>query len=139
MGEGHSLSPPPPPRFRSPFQQATDVLRELLPAELAEVMRFVDKVRAARGAVADPDLVSRVLGEILRLFPGYRDTSGVPVSLVRVAFPDVPKALLDRALLAAEERGLLRLVAAGFPAPFVEPSAGVPTARGLLYFIAPGR
>ncbi|MDI3291864.1 hypothetical protein [Polyangium sp. 15x6] len=114
-------------------------MRELFPAELAEVMCFVDKVRAARGAAADPDLVSRVLGELLRLLPSYRDTPGVPVSLVRVAFPQVPKALLDRALLAAEERGLLRLVAADFPAHFVEPSAGVPTARGLLYFIAPAR
>ncbi|MDI1484486.1 hypothetical protein [Polyangium sp. y55x31] len=139
VGEGRSSSRPPPPRFRTPFQQAIDVLRELFPCELAEVMRFVDKIRAARGAAADPDLVSRVLGELLRLLPSYRDTPGVPVSLVRVACPEVPRTLLDRALLTAEERGLLRLVAADFPAAFVEPSAGVPTARGLLYFIAPAR
>ena len=131
----------PPSRLRAPIQQVIDELRELYPGELADVLRWIARVKSTRGATPDPGLVSLILAELLRLLPLYQGhgMQGVPVSRVRVAFPEVPGPELDRALLDAEARQLLRLLPVELPAAFVEPGAGVATARGLLYFIAPAR
>lgn len=61
----------------------------------------------------------------------------VPISLVRAHFVSVPRGLIDLALFEAEQRHLLRLEMVDLPAPFVEVSAGIPDARGLLYWIVP--
>ena len=138
-------SPPPasttkPARPRPTLQQTADALRELYPSELAEVQRVIDTMRARRGAATDPGVFSLLLAELLRLLPLYPQSPGVPVARLRVAFREVVTGPeLERALLDAEERRLLRLLPVELPAPFVEPGAGIATARGLLYFIAPAR
>lgn len=124
------------PRFRSPMQQALDVLRQLHAVELADVMRDAERRLGMRGQAPDPDVVSRLLAVVLRLNPRYQDGRGVPLSLVRVELPEVDRFVLDRALLQLEERGLIRLVPTSPRAAFVEAAAGIQSPRGLLYFCA---
>ncbi|UQA57068.1 hypothetical protein [Polyangium aurulentum] len=113
-----------------------DVLRRLHVLELADVIRNAQRHLAARGDAPDPDLVSRVLAAVLRLLPRYQHGYGVPLSLLRVEFPRVPRFVLDRALLQMEERGLILLVPVSPRAAFVEAAAGIQNTRGLLYYCA---
>jgi hypothetical protein len=114
----------------------TALCRELYPAELADIERFARGLLAVRGKDADPRLISRVLVTLERLTSSHHPA--VPLPALRVELPDVPRVLLDRALLAAWERGLLRLRPVNLPAPFVEPSAGIPSSKdGLLYYCEP--
>lgn len=120
----------------TPFQQGIEKLGELYPSELADVIRYADKLKGARGAAVNPDLISRLLSELLRLEPSYRHLAGVPVARLRTELSDVVRPELDEALLEAERRNLLRLVPVQLPAAFAEPGSGVPSSRGLLYFVA---
>jgi hypothetical protein len=108
-------------------------MRELHVLELADVIRDAPRRLAARGDAPDPDLVSRVLAAVLRLLPRYQHAYGMPLSLLRVEFPRVPRFVLDRAVLHIEERGLLLLVPVSPRAAFVEAAAGIQSTRGLLY------
>ncbi|TKC94573.1 hypothetical protein [Polyangium fumosum] len=103
--------------------------------ELADVLRYAQRVRAVRGDKPTPELVSHVVDAVGRLFPTHR--AGVPLSLVRAGLPSVPRTLLDKALLEAETRQLLRLEPVKLPAPFVEIGAGIQHEKGLLYFALP--
>jgi len=76
-----------------------------------------------------------MMAMLLRLTPQVRFCPGVPLSVVRVEIWDVARVVLDRALLEAEERGVLRLVAESPGAMFVEAAAGIPSRRGLLYYV----
>jgi len=125
-------------RLMRPIDEARVMLEALYPAELADVMRFAERLRAARGEVPDPDVRTRVLAVLLRLGPEYRLKPGVPLSVVRVELRDVARVVLDRALLEAEERGVVRLVAESPGAAFVEAEAGIRSRRGLLYYCAAG-
>jgi hypothetical protein len=117
-------------------QQLGDALRDLYPAELLEVRRLIDRMRATRGAASDPDLLSLIVAELLRVEPNYKNAPGVPVSYLRATFRDVRGPTLERALRDAEDRRLLRLLPASLPSPFVDPASGIQSSRGLLYFVA---
>ena len=135
------VQPSTPPasgrRPRSLVQQLGDALRDLYPAELLEVRRLIDRMRATRGAASDPDLLSLIVAELLRVEPNYNNAPGVPVSYLRATFRDVPRPTLDQALRDAEERQLLRLLPASLPGAFVDSASGIQSSRGLLYFVAP--
>jgi hypothetical protein len=122
-------------RLKWPISEIVDDLRELTVLELADVQQHVKRIRAARGDRPSPELVSQVLAAVRRLHLTY--AYRVPISLVRAGLVDVPRTLLDLALLDAENRELLRMEPVQLPAPFVEVGAGIPHARGLLYWIVP--
>lgn len=122
-------------RVRSPLREVIDSLHGLSLAELADVFRFVQRVRASRGDRPSPEFVSRLVAVVGRL---YATSHGrVPISLVRAHFAGVPRGLVEQALFDAEGRQLLRLETVELPAPFVEVSAGIQHERGLLYWIVP--
>jgi hypothetical protein len=123
------------PGSRWPITEIVDDLRELNVVELADVQRFVQRIRAARGDRPSPELVSQVLAVVRRLHLTY--AYRVPISLVRAGLVNVPRTLLDLALFEAEGRDNLRMEPVQLPAPFVEVGAGIPHARGLLYWIVP--
>ena len=135
------VQPSTPPasgrRPRSLVQQLGDALRDLYPAELLEVRRLIDRMRATRGAASDPDLLALIVAELLRVVTNYKNAPGVPVSYLRATFRDVPRPTLDQALRDAEERQLLRLLPASLPGAFVDSASGIQSSRGLLYFVAP--
>ena len=122
-------------RPKWPITEIVDDLRELTAVELSDVQQYAKRVRAARGDRPSPELVSQVLAAVRRLHLTY--AYRVPISLVRAGLVDVPRTLLDLALLDAENRELLRMEPVQLPAPFVEVGAGIPHARGLLYWIVP--
>jgi hypothetical protein len=113
----------------------SDSLRGLSLPELADVFRYVQRVRASRGDRPSPEFNSRLVAVIGRLYPAYPDR--VLISLVRAFFATVPRGLVEQALFEAETRHLLRLEPVELPAPFVEIGAGIQDARGLLYWIVP--
>jgi hypothetical protein len=118
-------------------QQLSDALRDLYPAELLEVQRMIERMRATRGAASDPDLILLLVAELLRVVTNYKNAPGVPVSYLRATFRDVPRPTLERALRDAEDRQLLRLLPSSLPSAFVDPASGIQSLRGLLYFVAP--
>ena len=122
-------------RLKWPISDIVDDLRELNVVELADVQTHVKRIRAARGDRPSPELVSQVVAVVARLRKTYPD--GVPISLIRAGLANVPRALLDQALFDAEGRDLLRVEPVKLPSPFVEVGAGIPHARGLLYWIVP--
>lgn len=135
-----NASSPAPVSGRRPKPLVTmlaEDLATLYPDELSEVQRVIERMKAARGIAPDPDFVAQVLAALIRFAPVYKYGSGVPIPTLRAHFRDVPRPSLDRALLDAEERKLLRLVASELPSPFVDPAAGIRSKRGFLYFIAP--
>ncbi|MDC0742951.1 hypothetical protein [Polyangium mundeleinium] len=117
-----------------------DVLRQLRIPELADVLTFAQRVLAARDAAADPEVVSGILAALKRLHPPYKNTSGVPLPILRGALLQVPRATFERALLEAEVQGLVKLVPVAPLAPFVERHASIQDQKPrLLYFCtAPG-
>lgn len=131
----NSAAPPSSGRHRSPLREVSDSLRGLSLPELADVFRYVQRVRASRGDRPSPEFVSRLVAVIGRLYPAYPDR--VPIPLVRAHFATVPRGLVEQALFEAETRHLLRLEPVELPAPFVEIGAGIQDARGLLYWIVP--
>lgn len=110
-------------------------LRELSALELADVEQFVKQVRATRGDRPSPQLVAAVVATVERLNHTY--ANGIPIPIVRACHTNVPRTLLNQALLDAEARAILRLVAVQPRAPFIEVVAGIPDKRGLLYWIVP--
>jgi hypothetical protein len=130
-----SAAPPSSARHRSPLREVSDSLHELSLAELADVFRYVQRVRASRGDLPSPEFVSRVVAVVSRLYATYPER--VPISLARAHFASVPRGLVEQALFEAEKRHLLRLETVELPAPFVEVGAGIPHERGLLYWIVP--
>jgi hypothetical protein len=122
-------------RPKWPITEIVDDLRELTAVELSDVQQYARRVRAARGDQPSPELVSQVLAAVRRLHLTY--AYRVPISLVRAGLVNVPRTLLDLALLDAENRSLLRMEPVQLPAPFVEVGAGIPHERGLLYWIVP--
>ena len=96
---------------------------------------YRQRVRASRGDRPSPEFVSRLVAVVGRLFVTYPDR--VPIPLVRAHFASVPRGLVEQALFEAEARHLLRLETVDLPTPFVEVSAGIQHARGLLYWIVP--
>jgi hypothetical protein len=110
-------------------------LRDLSALELADVERYVEHVRAARGDQPSPRLVSEVVATVERLNKTY--SKGIPIPIVRACHTNIPRALLNRALFEAEARAILRLIAVKPQAPFIEVVAGIPDKRGLLYWIVP--
>ena len=130
----------PPASGRRPrllIHELRDALHELYPAELLEVQRLIDRMRATRGAASDPDLILLLVAELLRVVTNYKNAPGVPVSYLRATFRDVPRPTLDQALRDAEDRHLLRLLPASLPGAFVDSGSGIQSSRGLLYFVAP--
>jgi hypothetical protein len=125
----------PPSRLKWPMTDIVDNLRELTAVELADVEQHVKRIRAARGDRPSPELVSQVLLDVGHLHATY--AYHVPISLIRARHADVPRTLLDLALFDAEGRDILRMEPVELPAPFVEVGAGIPHARGLLYWIVP--
>ncbi len=130
-----ATAPPSSGRHRSPLCEVIDSLRGLSLPELADVFRYVQRVRASRGDRPSPEFVSRLVAVVSRLY--VTNPGCVPISLVRAHFVSVPRGLIDLALFEAEQRHLLRLETVDLPAPFVEVGAGIPDARGLLYWIVP--
>lgn len=122
-------------RVRSPLREVIDCLRGLSLPELADVYRYVQRVRASRGDRPSPEFVSRLIAVVSRLYVAYPDR--VPIALVRAHFFSVPRGLVELALFEAEQRDLLRLEIVELPAPFIEVGAGIPHERGLLYWIVP--
>ena len=122
-------------RPKWPITEIVDDLRELTVLELADVQQFVKRIRATRGDRPSPELVSQVVAVVGRLHVTY--AYRVPLPLIRAGLVNVPRALLDQALFDAEKRDLLRMEPVKLPAPFVEVGAGIPHARGLLYWIVP--
>jgi hypothetical protein len=122
-------------RHRSPLREVIDSLHGLSLSELADVFRYVHRVRASRGDRPSPEFVSRLIAVVSRLSATY--PVRVPISLVRAHFATVPRNLVEQALFEAEARHLLRLETVDLPTPFVEVSAGIQHARGLLYWIVP--
>ena len=122
-------------RPRWPITEIVDDLRELTAVELSDVQQYVKHVRAARGDRPSPELISKVLLDVEHLHATY--AYRVPVSLIRARHTDVPRTLLEQALFDAESRDLLRMEPDNLPSPFVEVGAGIPHARGLLYWIVP--
>lgn len=118
-----------------PTTEIFDELRELTVLELADVQRFVKRIRAARGDRPSPELISRVLVDVAHLHATYAYC--VPISLIRARYADVPQTLLEQALFDAEKRDLLRIEPVQHPAPFIEVDAAIPHERGLLYWIVP--
>ncbi len=131
----NSVPPPSSGRHRSPLREVIDNLHGLSLAELADVFRYVQRVRASRGDRPSPEFVSRLVAVVARLYVAWPDR--VPISLVRSHFATVPRGLVEQALFEAEQRSLLRLETVELPAPFVEVGAGIQHARGLLYWIVP--
>ncbi len=130
-----ALTPSSRSRPRWPITEIAEELRELNLLELADVQQHVKRIRAARGDRPSPDLVSQVVAAVGRLHLTYAYC--VPIPLVRGGLVNVPRALLDKALLEAEARHLLRMEPVKLPAPFVEVGAGIPHERGLLYWVVP--
>jgi hypothetical protein len=122
-------------RLKWPITDFVDDLRDLNVIELDNVRQFVQQIRAARGDRPSPELVSQIVAAVGRLYLTY--AYRVPISLVRAGLASVPRALLDQALFDAEERDILRMEPVKLPSPFVEVGAGIPHARGLLYWIVP--
>lgn len=110
-------------------------LESLYADELSDVGRYIEKIESARGAASDPDLCALILAELIRLAPLYRFGDGVPIARLRVHFSERPRANLRRALLDLEQRGLVRLLPTELRRPFVDRNEGIPSARGLLYFV----
>lgn len=123
------------PGSRWPITEIVDDLRELTVVELADVQQYVKRVRATRGDRPSPELVSQIVASVGRLHLTY--AYRVPLPLIRAGLVNVPRTLLDQALFDAEARGILRMEPVKLPAPFVEVGAGIPHARGLLYWIVP--
>lgn len=130
-----TATPPSSGRHRSPLREVIDSLHGLSLPELADVFRYVQRVRASRGDRPSPEFVSRLVAVVSRLH--VTNPARVPITLVRAHFATVPRNLVEQGLLEAEQRHLLRLEMVDLPAPFVEVSAGIPDARGLLYWIVP--
>ena len=130
-----SSTPGSPSRPKWPITEIIDDLRELTAAELSDVQQYAKHVRAARGDRPSPELISKVLLDVGHLHATY--AYHVPISLIRARHADVPRTLLDLALFDAEDRDLLTMEPVNLPAPFVEVGAGIPHARGLLYWIVP--
>lgn len=118
-----------------PITEIVDDLRELNVLELADVQRFVKRIRAARGDRPSPELVSQVVASVGHLHSTY--AYRVPIPLIRACLASVPRTLIDQAFFHAEALDLLRMEPAKLPAPFVEVNAGIPHERGLLYWIVP--
>ena len=130
-----AAAPPSSGRHRSPLREVIDSLHGLSLAELADVLRYVQRVRASRGDRPSPEFVSRLVAVIYRFYALH--TERVPISIVRAHFASVPRGLVEQALFEAENRDLLRLETVDLPAPFVEVGAGIPHEKGLLYWIVP--
>lgn len=130
-----SSTPEPRSRPKWPITEIIDDLRELSAIELSDVQQYVKHVRAAREDRPSPELISKVLLDVGHLHATY--AYHVPISLIRARHVKVPRTLLDLALFDAEDRDLLRMEPVELPAPFVEVGAGIPHARGLLYWIVP--
>lgn len=122
-------------RLKWPITEIVDELRELTVLELADVQQYVKRIRATRGDRPSPELVSQVVAAVDRLRQTFPER--VPISLIRAGLANVPRALLDQALVEAQTRDLLRVEPVSLPAPFVEVGAGIPHERGLLYWIVP--
>ncbi len=118
-----------------PISAIITELRELSPLELSDVEQFVKQLRATRRDRPSPQLVSAVVATVERLNPTY--TNGIPIPIVRACHTNIPRTLLNQALLEAEARGILRLVTVKPQAPFIEVVAGILDKRGLLYWIRP--
>ncbi len=130
-----SSKPQPSSRPKWTITEIFDELRELTVLELADVQRYIMRVRAARGDRPSPELVSKILVDVAHFHATY--AYHVPISLIRARHADVPRTMLDLALFDAETRDLLRMEPVQLPAPFVEVGAGIPHERGLLYWIVP--
>ncbi len=130
-----AAAPPSSGRHRSPLREVIDSLHGLSLPELADVFRYVQRVRASRGDRPSPEFVSRLVAVVSRLY--VTNPRRMPISLVRAHFASVPRGLVEQALFEAERRHLLRLETVELPAPFVEVGAGIPHERGLLYWIVP--
>ena len=130
-----SSAPGSRPRLSMPISEVLDELRQLNPSELADVQKYVRRIRAARGARPSLELVSQVVATVGRLHHSF--AYRVPISLIRAGIPNVPRALVDQALFEAESRQLLRMEPVQLPTPFVEIGAGIQDKRGLLYWIVP--
>ena len=122
-------------RPKWPITEILDELRALTVLEVADVQQYVKRVRSARGDRPSPELVSQVVAAVGRLHLTY--AYRVPIPLIRAVLVNVPRTLLDLALFDAENRALLRMEPVKLPSPFVEVDAGIPHARGLLYWIVP--
>jgi hypothetical protein len=130
-----ALAPSSRSRPRSPIAEIIDEMRDLSFVELADVQKFVQRIRSARGERPSPELLTQLVATLNRLHERYR--ASVPISLVRAELASVPRASLDQALLEAEARHLLRMEPVTLPASFVEVGAGIQHERGLLYWIVP--
>jgi hypothetical protein len=129
--------PPSTRRLRSPIEEVTEVLRKMEIRELGDVLLYAQRLVASRGKGPDPDVVTAIVAVMGRLFPAYRNTPGVPLPILRGALVEVARKTLDEALVDAEARGLIKLVAAPAFTPFVERAAGIhDQRRGLLYYCA---
>jgi len=97
---------------------------------LREVIEYVDRVVSARSEAPslDGNLVLRTMGEFAA---GYR--GGVPLSILRAAFPNTPRPAFDRVILGLEkaDRVTLRPL---FGAPFADPLAAIEDPGGDLYY-----
>lgn len=118
-----------------PISDIITDLREFSALELVDVEQFVKQVRATRGDRPSPQLVAEIVATVERLSGTY--SKGIPIPIVRACHTDVPRALLNRALLEAEARDIWRLVTVTPRAPFIELVAGISDKRGLLYWILP--
>ncbi len=129
--------PPSTRRLRPPIEEVNEVLRKMEIRELGDVLLYAQRLVASRGKGPDPDVVTGIVAVMGRLHPAYRNTPGVPLPILRGALVEVARKTLDEALLEAEARGLLKLVAAPAFTPFVERAAGIhDQRRGLLYYCA---
>jgi len=66
----------------------------------------------------------------------YREVPGVPLSVLRAAFPVLPRPAFDRLVLTLEADRRVRLHRVYLPSPFVDPIAAIEDPRGLLYYCA---
>ncbi|MDI1444642.1 hypothetical protein [Polyangium sp. 6x1] len=128
----------PPSRRTAP--DALALLRELAKREDAtEAFAKVDAwivrlLEARRGPLpTDGRDVLRKIGDFAR---SYQGVPGVPLSVLRYAFAELPRPAFDRIVLALEAERRLRLLPMFPGEAFADPCAAIEDPRGLLYYCA---
>ncbi|MDI1475394.1 hypothetical protein [Polyangium sp. y55x31] len=121
-------------------QEAGVLLRQLAALEDAahafvEVDVRIARILEARSAALVTD-GKDVLRKVADLAAWYRRVPGVPLSVLRAAFPNLPRPAFDRSVRALEAQRRLRLYEVILPAPFVDPFAAIEDPRGLFYYCA---
>ncbi|MDI1451705.1 hypothetical protein [Polyangium sp. 6x1] len=128
----------PESRRRRSGQEAGALLRQLAALEdaaqaFAEVDARIARILEARSAALVTD-GNDVLRKVADLAAWYRRVPGVPLSILRSVFPNLPRPAFDRLLRALEAQRRLRLHEVFLPAPFVDPLAAIEDPRGLFYY-----